>query len=237
MSAEPAATSAVPAACAECPVRDEAICAVLDPAALDRLARAGRHRRVARGETIFAAGDDSIVCATLVEGAAKLSLTDAAGIERIVALVHPAGMLGRLFAPQMRYDAVALTDSRLCVFARAEFETLMADEPALVRAVLDRTLADLDAARELADLIGRREARGRVAGLLLAFARAAGPGCHPLVCFDLPLSRGEIAGLTGLTIETVSRQFSALEAAGLVRRIGARGIELVDPARLRSLTA
>ncbi|MEG3148023.1 Crp/Fnr family transcriptional regulator [Sphingomonas sp. RT2P30] len=231
--AEPA--PAIPAICTVCPVRDAAVCAALDPGELDAFSRIGRHRRFARGETIFAAGDDSVACATLVRGAVKLCSTGADGVERIVALVHPAGLLGQLFFAQIRYDAVALTDSELCLVPRADFERLMSAAPALQQSVLQRSVTDLDEARALTDLIGRRDARGRVAGLLLAFADAAGPGCHRAQRFDLPLTRGEIAGLLGLTIETVSRQLSALEQGGLIERAGTRGIVLRDADGLSAL--
>jgi CRP/FNR family transcriptional regulator len=46
------------------------------------------------------------------------------------------------------------------------------------------------------------------------------------------LTRGELASLLGLTIETVSRQLTQLERDGMIRRNGPRGIELVDAARL-----
>lgn len=227
--------TAMPAACTACPVRDAAVCAALGPAELDAFSRIGRHRRFARGETIFAAGDDSVACATLVRGAVKLCSTGADGVERIVALVHPAGLLGQLFFAQIRYDAVALTDSELCLVPRGDFERLMREAPALQQSVLQRSVSDLDDARALTDLIGRRDSRGRVAGLLLAFAAAAGPGCHRAERFDLPLTRGEIAGLLGLTIETVSRQLSALEQAGLIERAGTRGIVLRDADALGAL--
>ncbi|MEZ0496202.1 Crp/Fnr family transcriptional regulator [Sphingomonas sp. IW22] len=223
---------AEPLSCARCPVRGEAVCAGLDAAGLAELSRLGRHRHFARGETIFAAGDDAVACATLVSGAAKLATTDADGVERIVALVHPAGLLGRLFAHTLDYDAIALGECELCLFPRGDFERLMADYPELARRVLERTLAELDRAHELADLIGRRDARGRVAGLLIAFSRAAGAGCHAADRFDLPLTRGEMAGLLGLSIETVSRQLTAMERDGVIARSGARGIVLHDPRAL-----
>ena len=127
--------TSLPAPCAVCPVRDEAICAALSPVELDAFSRIGRHRRFARGETIFAAGDDSVACATLVRGAVKLCSTGADGVERIVALVHPAGLLGQLFFARIRYDAVALTDSELCLVPRSDFERLMREAPALQQSV------------------------------------------------------------------------------------------------------
>ena len=60
----------------------------------------------------------------------------------------------------------------------------------------------------------------------------ANPDSAHRLRLDLPLSRAEMAGLLGLTIETVSRQVSALERSGAIRRHGLRGIELVDAAQL-----
>ena len=218
-----------PEACAECPVRDHAVCSALDKAELGELARIGQHRSYSRGETIFAAGDDSIACATLVSGAAKLSKIDAEGVERIVALIHPAGFLGQLFAGTTSHEVTALTDSRLCLFPRAGFERIMADHPALTRSILERTLAELDASRALTDLIGRREAKARVAGLILSLAKAAAPSpCGVAEEFELPLTREEIASLLGTTIETVSRRLTELERNGLIERKGARGIAIRD---------
>jgi CRP/FNR family transcriptional regulator len=216
-------------ACADCPVRDQAVCAALDEAELAELSRIGDHRNYRRGDTIFAAGDDSIACATLISGAAKLSAVDEDGVERIVALVHPAGFLGQLFASTTDLDAVALTDTRICVFPRAGFERLMADHPKLTRSILERTQAELDASRALTRLIGRREVKARVSGLLLALARAASPSpCGFAREFDLILSREEMAGLLGTTIETVSRRLTELERDGIIERKGARGLIIRD---------
>jgi CRP/FNR family transcriptional regulator len=72
----------------------------------------------------------------------------------------------------------------------------------------------------------------------MAFANAASDSpCHPVAEFDLPLTRGDIAGILGLTIETVSRQLSKLEKTGLIERKGARGIEIRDAPALEALVA
>jgi len=228
----------VATACASCPVRDRAACAALDPDERAELARAGRFVELARGDTLFTAGDASTRCATLVSGALKVTSFDREGTERILALVHPAGFTGELFTPFASHDVVALTDSRLCLFDRAAFESAMARFPALATALLRRASEDLHETRLLVELMGRRSAEAKVAGLLLGLSRAASTSpCHGSRQFDLPLTRGEMAGLLGLTIETVSRQFGALERDGAIRRNGARGIELVDPARLECLVA
>jgi len=224
--------------CSSCPVRHRAACSVLDVEEREALARAGRSRKLRRGEMLFAAGDESTACATLLRGALKISTVDEEGTERILALVHPAGFVGELFAPLAHHDVIALTDSELCVFPRSDIGRAVEHNPKLAQALLRRTQEDLLQSRELLALHGRRSASGKVAGLLMGLAEAASQSsCHPAQQFELPLTRGEIAGMLGLTIETVSRAITRFEREGAIRRKGARGIELLDPARLESEAA
>lgn len=227
-----------PLACSTCPVRDRAACAALREDQRDELASLGHHRMLRRGETLFASGDEGFACATLVSGALKISSFAEDGTERILSLVHPAGFVGEMFAPIERHDVVALTDSRLCVFARADYERALDQFPALGRALLRRTAQDLFESRSIIDLMSRRTAQQKIAGFILAMARAASDSpCHAAARFELPLSREEMAGVLGLTIETVSRQLTRLERDRLIAREGRRGIRLSDPARLEQLAA
>ncbi len=225
-------------ACETCPVRDRAACAVLQPEERSTLSRSGRHRTLARGETLFAAGDKMDLCATLVSGALKITSFDADGNEHILALIHPSGFIGEFFQPFADYDVVALSDSKLCTFADSEMEAAIESYPALARALLRRAQEDLHTSRAMQALTTKASGRARVAALLLGFAQAASNSpCHPADRFELPLTRGEMAGMLGLTIETVSRQLTALEKAGAIRREGKRGIALVDPALLSQASA
>lgn len=224
-------------ACETCPVRDRAACSVLSAAERDELARSGRTIKLQRGEVLFRAGDENVACATLQTGALKVGSTDAEGHDRILALIHPAGFVGELFQPFSRYDVTALTDSTLCLFSSSSLEGGIERFPALATALLRRAQEDVHGSRELLGLLGNDSAQVKVAGLLLAFAHAASQSpCHPAAHFELPLARGELADMLGLTIETVSRQIGALEKAGVIKRNGPRGIELVDAARLVQLS-
>lgn len=224
-------------ACETCPVRERAACSVLSDGDREALARSGRTRKLKRGETLFAAGENAGACATLQSGALKISQTDEEGDERILALVHPAGFVGELFQPFSQFDVVALTDSELCLFAGPAIENAIDRHPELSKALLRRSQEDLHASRDLLALAGSHSAARKLGGLLMAFARAASDSpCHPAQRFDLPLTRGEIGNMLGLAIETVSRQLSRFEKEGAIRRTGQRGIELIDPARLSMLT-
>jgi CRP/FNR family transcriptional regulator len=214
-------------------VRDHAACSVLSDEERNALARAGRMRRLKRGELLFAAGDEDAACATLVTGALKVSAVDEEGTERILALIHPAGFIGELFAPFAHHDVVALTDSELCVFARGDMGRAIDAHPKLARALLRRSQEDLHHSRELLAMSGKRSASDKLGAFLLALGEAASDStCSLAREFELPLTRGEMAGMLGLTIETVSRALTRFERDGAIRRKGARGIELLEPARL-----
>ncbi|ANU07425.1 Crp/Fnr family transcriptional regulator [Paraurantiacibacter namhicola] len=220
--------------CAHCPVRESAACAVLTEEERGALARAGRRQTLQKGETLFAAGDDAAGFATLTSGALKVTSFDEAGQERILALVHPAGFVGEMFAPFARHDVVALAPSELCIFAARDIEAAIDAHPALAKALLRRSQEDLHASRHLLAISNpAASVKSRVAAFLYSMAETASHSpCHPATQFDLPLTRGEMAGLLGTTIESVSRSLTALERDGLVTRNGARGISLSDPARL-----
>ena len=201
------------------------------------MSAAGRTRHLERGEMLFAAGDNDAACATLISGALKICSTDIDGNEQILSLVHPAGFIGELFAPFAHHDVVALTNSTLCTFAKADIEAAISTYPALARALLRRSEQELAASRALLGLAGRASAEARLAALLHDFSVAASQSsCQNVSEFTLPLTRGEIANMLGLTIETVSRKLGEIEAAGAIQRGKQRRIDVLDPALLQALS-
>ena len=193
---------------------------------------------LARGETLFAAGDENAACATLVRGALKVSSFDLDGTEHIVALIHPSGFAGELFAPIAHHQIIALTKCELCVFPRPHYEQALERFPQLGTALLRQSTQELTETRHLLAALNRRMALNRVAAFVLAIARAANrAAAGPARRFDLVISRREIASLLGLTTETVSRQMTKLEQDGVIRRKGLRGIELLDSDQLTALSS
>ena len=74
----------------------------------------------------------------------------------------------------------------------------------------------------------------RVAHALLRLAKQAGRKVEQGVEIDFPISRQDIAEMTGTTLHTVSRILSAWEQQGLVES-GRQRIVLRDPHRLFAL--
>ena len=221
--------------CDQCIVRDRALCASLAPGDLDLLSRLGTQRRLVRGEILTHAGDEPMICANLQSGVMKIQSTTAEGETAIVGLLYPGDFIGRPYAMVETHDVVALTEVSLCSFPRARFEAALAEHRQMEQLLLRRTLMELDRARGWLLRMGRASAAARVAGFIDDMARRLGAlGCAVPAQVVLPLSRGEIAELLGLTIETVSRQFSRLRSMGAIELSGTRSLVVRDAALLRA---
>jgi len=225
--------------CDTCLVRNRAICSVLETDALDELNRIGRRKNVRRGETVIWEGDDAPIVANVIDGMLKLTTATGDGREMIVGITYPSDFIGRPFGASSTNSVTALTDAQLCVFTRSSFDGFAKQHPGLEHELLERTLGELDRARNWMLLLGRKSAAERVASFLIEMSkRLGGSACEvpvgPADRFELPLSRQQTADILGLTIETVSRQLGRLRDAGVILTPDRRTIEITDRAGLEN---
>ena len=148
-------------------------------------------------------------------------------------LLFEGDFVGQPFNESNDITAVALSDTDLCMFPRSSFERVLSDRPKLERALLGRVMRSLNEARDRQLTLARKSARARIAGFLCDLAHSSGNDQ-----FNLPISRGDIADYLGLTIETVSRQFTEFKSEGMIAaERGSRSIKILDYAALQSLAA
>ncbi|TRD10880.1 Crp/Fnr family transcriptional regulator [Erythrobacter insulae] len=163
----------------------------------------------------------------------------ASGAAKLVSLEHPpldaqtrGHILGFHFAddivsilrkPGGGSSLTALTHIELVAFSAEEFLDIAQADPALLRSVLIKSLDSLQRTRTRMIRIGHQTARQRIAGFLVNMAERI-CGCMSGPCeIALPMGRSDIGDSLGLTIETVSRQFTELRKSGLISTPG-RGI-------------
>lgn len=222
--------------CAECPIRHRAVCARCEPDELDELEQMKFYRNYEAGQHIAWAGDEMGFVASVVRGVATLSQTMQDGRTQMVGLLLPSDFIGRPGRTRSAYDVTAVSDVTLCCFRRKPFEQLMITTPHIAERLLDMSLDELDAAREWMLILGRKTAREKIASLLTILGRrAAALGVSQLrgpIVVDLPLTREAMADYLGLTLETVSRQISALKGEGLIALDGKRRVVVPDIRRL-----
>jgi CRP/FNR family transcriptional regulator len=218
--------------CADCPIRHRAVCAKCETDELKQLEEIKFYRSYRAGQTIALRGDDMEVISSVVEGTATLSRVLEDGRTQIVGLLLPSDFIGRPGRQYLQYDVTAVSDVTLCCFRRAPFEALVTETPHINQRMLEMALDELDAARDWMLLLGRKTAQEKVASfLMLIHKRAALPGGGEPgsgLRLELPLTREVMATYLGLTIETVSRQVTALRKAGLIETEGKKVIVIKD---------
>ena len=219
--------------CQACSVRNRAICADLDDHEVELLNRIGRRRHLDPGETLLWEGEEAIFVANVVSGVMKLSTQTSDGREQILGLAYPSDFIGRPFAETSPYSLEALGEAVVCIFRRLDFERFAHEHARLEHKLLERTLSELDKTRRWMLLLGRFNAEERLATLLLEVASRntlpidGNAGQFDDEQFELPMSRQQIADVLGLTIETVSRQFTKFRDEGVIMISGRRTITIL----------
>jgi CRP/FNR family transcriptional regulator len=216
------------------------VCSNCDGDELARLEEIKYYRTFDAGQHIMYEGDEMHFVASVVTGAATLSRTMPDGRMQMVGLLLPSDFIGRPGREHVAFDAVAIDKVTLCCFRRKPFERLVERTPHIGQRLLEMTLDELDVAREWMLLLGRKTAREKISCLLaLIGRRTAALHLMPLsdgLSFDLPMSREAMGDYLGLTIETVSRQVTALRKDGVIELRGKRTILIPDLSSLMAET-
>ncbi len=225
--------------CESCPIRHRAVCSKCNADELLQLEKIKYYRSYEAGQTIIWRGDQMDIVASVVTGTATISQTMEDGRTQMLGILLPSDFIGRPGRETALYDIVAASDVTLCCFRRLPFEALVETTPHIGQRLLEMSLDELDAARDWMLLLGRKTAREKIASFLtLVVRRTTGapvlPGAISGQSVDLPLTREAMANYLGLTLETVSRQFSKLKADGVISLEGSRRVKIPDFARLWS---
>jgi CRP/FNR family transcriptional regulator, anaerobic regulatory protein len=217
--------------CDICQVRREGICAALDDEARAQLSQISRRRVLSAHNVIFRDGDEADHYFSITSGIVKLVKTLADGHQHIIGLIHQPGFMGQTLNRRHTYAAESATGVELCAYPRAAFDAFLKTHPELERQIFEMTVRELDLCRDWTLLLGRKCSYERVAGFLLMMARRMPKPAEEapnFIHFELPFTRGEMADYLGLTLETVSRQFSRLKKKRIIALPSSRDIIIPD---------
>ncbi|GAA4690654.1 Crp/Fnr family transcriptional regulator [Kocuria gwangalliensis] len=171
------------------------------------------------GELIYRQGENASSLFVMASGAAKLIRPSAHGQDVVLNILGPGegcGTLGISGPPQYPDSAMALTDSCALEIPAAVFQEAIELHPRLGLTVLDEVLHRLEQAQETIRRLSADNARQRVAAALLVLADKLGDPRAETIILELPLTRTDLAALTGTTPETVSRVMSRLRDDSIV---------------------
>jgi CRP/FNR family transcriptional regulator, anaerobic regulatory protein len=175
-------------------------------------------RKVRRGESIFAAGDEFKSIYAVRSGFFKTSIVDDEGREQVTGFFMGGELLGLdgIGTGEHNGTAIALEDSEVCVMPYSLLEEMARELPSLQRylhAVLSREIVR---DHGVMMLLGSMRAEERLAAFLTNLSkRFLGRGFSASE-FHLRMTREEIGSYLGLKLETVSRLFSQFQKDRLI---------------------
>jgi len=207
----------------------------LDADALAAAAEGARLVRVATGRAFFREDEPARLFYVLASGRVKFTQVSAEGHEVILRVIDPGEPFGGIsaFADHATYpvSARALDTSVAYAWDGPRMTALMHRYPRIAinaaRMIADR-FHELQ--RQHRQLMTERVER-RIARAVLRLAEHAGRRVEGGVEIDFPLSRQDLAQMTGTTLFTVSRILSAWQDEGLIV-IGRRRVTVHQPHRL-----
>lgn len=184
------------------------------------------------GEEIYAQDEETDMVYQVQRGAVRASRLLVDGRRQIAGFYYPGDLFGLETGPAHHTSAEALCDSKILVAKRSALKHYGEAGERLERLIWRATGQELSRAQDHMMLLARKSAYERVAGFLSDVAKRQGEAWN-----DLAMSRQDIADHLGLTIETVSRMITQLQADGLVTLESCRRFRVAAPDRLAHLVA
>lgn len=206
----------------------------LAPEAIHEINRLFEDRDVTAGQAVYFEGDASERLYLVAMGKIKLVRHTPSGREILLDILQGGEYFGNLAAiggQDYTETAIAQTDGCILQISASNFEKVLMQYPGVTIKVLKAVTQRLEESQEIIKQLSSYTIDRRVAAALVRLARKLGEQQQRGVLIQLPLSRQDLAAMTGATIETVSRAMSRFSAEGLIST-GRKWVSVNDLARL-----
>ncbi|NDG39250.1 MAG: fumarate/nitrate reduction transcriptional regulator Fnr [Betaproteobacteria bacterium] len=224
-------------ACSSCNLRELCLPVGLSRENLERLDTLVASRRaVARGESLFRAGETFLSLYAVRTGFFKTRVSSEDGRDQVTGFQMAGELLGLdgISTDNHTCDAVALEDSQVCVIPYNQLEGLSREFTELQHQFHKIMSREIVRDHGVMLLLGSMRAEERLAAFLLNLTQrlqARGFSASSLI---LRMTREEIGSYLGLKLETVSRTFSKFQEEGMLD-VKQRQIRILAQERLEKL--
>jgi len=218
-------------------VRNLPVFSGMEETGFDKLLDQSTHRTIAQGRTVFQQGEEAKLFYILVHGRLKVTQVTSDGQQLIVRVVNPGDLFGFALALGRKdYPGtpLALVESSVLAWPMELMTDFMARHPTLAVKTMQMIGSRLDAAHSRIREISTQEVEQRVAHAIIRLAHEAGVKETSGIRIDFPVSRQDIAELTGTTLHTVSRIISQWQGKGWVEG-GRKSLLVRDVNRLKHI--
>lgn len=206
----------------------------LGPGELDALLQEARSARYPKNAHVFVQGEEARSFFVLLHGHVRAEKTTPDGQKIVVRYVSAGEVFGVAKAIGLKHypaTATAVVESVALAWPSHAWARLVARHPKLAMNTLQTVGSRLQEAHTRVIEMSTEQVERRVAHALLRLAKQAGRRVEEGVEIDFPISRQDVAEMTGTTLHTVSRILSAWEQQGLTES-GRQRITLREPHKL-----
>jgi CRP-like cAMP-binding protein len=197
----------------------------LSAQALEEVAAKAIEKKVRAGGTLFREGEPASALYVVLEGRMKLTQVAADGHEvlmRFVGQGEAVAALALFGDAAFPVTANAVTDTVVVGWGQDVLKELFQRHPSLAINAMKLLSERLREVQERFRELATERVAQRIARALLRLVRQAGRREEGGVLIDLPLSRQDLAEMTGTTLYTVSRVLSEWEEQGILESGRAR---------------
>ncbi|MDG4875284.1 Crp/Fnr family transcriptional regulator [Mesorhizobium sp. WSM4935] len=201
---------------------------------LDRIISQARSIRIARDQPVFEQEQEAHSFFLLLDGHVRVVKSTPDGQEVTVRYISPgelmgiASALGRTTYPA---NAVAAVDCVVLAWPSQLWPTFATRFPSFSANTYKVVGSRLQDAHTRVIEMSTEQVEQRVAHALLKLVKQSGKKTEEGILIDFPISRQDIAEMTGTTLHTVSRLLSAWEDQSLVKS-GRQRVVVVEPHKL-----
>ena len=195
-----------------------------------------QHVQFKSGQRIHTIGQPFDMLYIVNSGFLKTVMIDESGNEQVLAFPMKGDLFGIDGIHNKHYtsEAVALSSCDIILVPFKKFTTLGRAHPELETAIYSVMSRELVREQAMVGMLGSLSAEARVARFLVSLSDRFGAMGYSNKEFNLRMTRHEIGSYLGLTLETVSRTFSAFNEIGLIA-VDQRAIIVNDIGALRTL--
>lgn len=175
--------------------------------------------RLHEGDAAFQQGQPAENFFVLLDGRLKVVQITLEGGQIIVRHVNPGDIFGMARAMQRAHypaSTIAVKESLALSWPAADWDHLMTKSPQFASGAILAVGQRLQDAHSRIRELSTEEVEQRVARALLRLVDESGKQTDEGIQIDFPITRQEIAELTGTTLHTVSRLLSAWKTQGIV---------------------
>ena len=189
-----------------------------------------------RGERIYTVGDPAERLYVVADGKVRLLQHAESGKDVLLGILGSGEFFGNLAAlgTAVHIDTAEAHTPICALSVRSEdFRQILDEHTGLALRALEVLGERLSAANQRVLLISAMPVDRRIAFMLLEISRKFGRQEEMGLLIDMPLSRDDLAEMTGATPETVSRVLSQLQSGGVITS-GRQWIAITDRQKLEA---